>query len=222
VPGHTEAWRSEERLMSTRISGGNERGRTVQAPKSGLRPTTEKVRAAIFSMLRESVVSARVLDLYAGTGAMGLEALSRGAAWADFVEGDARACSTISANIRSLGYEDRARVMRAKVEKVIGSPATLPGSSPGGHAGMGGRNGTRYDLVFIDPPYDDDPWDELLSGLSDGSILSTDATVIAEYSSGRDLAASYGRLTLTKTRRYGVSTISIFTLTSADGTAAHG
>lgn len=197
--------------MSTRISGGNERGRRLRAPKGGLRPTTEKVRAAIFSMLGESVENARVLDLYAGTGAMGLEALSRGAAVADFVEEDAKACSTINANIRSLGYQDRARVIRGRVEKATGSQTVLPGSS------TGGRNGRRYDLVFIDPPYDDDPWDELLGGLSDGLLLNTDATVIAEYGSARTLAVSYGRLVLDRTRRYGDSSISFFTLTAAHG-----
>ena len=203
--------------MSTRISGGNERGRTLRAPKSGLRPTTEKVRVAIFSMLGESVENARVLDLYAGTGAMGLEALSRGAAWADFVEGDAKACNTINVNIRSLGYEDRARVIRVKVEKATGSQTILHGSSTGGRASMGGREGPRYDLVFIDPPYDDDPWDALLSGLSDGLLLSTDATVVAEYGSARTLAASYGRLSQSKTRRYGASGVSIFDMAPAHG-----
>ncbi len=207
--------------MSTRISGGNERGRRLRAPKSGLRPTTEKVRAAIFSMLGESVENARVLDLYAGTGAMGLEALSRGAAGADFVEGDAKACTTINANIRSLGYDDRARVIRARVEKTVekatGSQTILHGSIEGAGSRAGGRQGPGYDLVFIDPPYDDDPWDELLSGLSDRPLLSTEATVVAEYGSGRSLAASYGRLRLSKTRRYGASTVSIFDMALANG-----
>ena len=203
--------------MSTRISGGNERGRRLRAPKSGLRPTTEKVRAAIFSMLGESVENARILDLYAGTGAMGLEALSRGAAGADFVEGDAKACSTINANIRSLGYGDRARVIRGRVEKATGSQTILPGFIEGAGARAGGRQGQRYDLVFIDPPYDDDSWDELLSGLSDGPLLSTDATVVAEHGSGRNLAASYDRLRLSKTRRYGASMVSIFDMTLANG-----
>ena len=157
------------------------------------------------------------MDLYAGTGAIGLEALSRGAARADFVEEDARACNTINANIRSLGYDDRATVVRARAEKVAGSPATLPGSKTGPGSNKGGHDGGRYDLVFIDPPYDDDPWDELLAGLSDGPLLSPDGTVVAEYGSGRALPASYGRLGLSRARRYGGSSISIFTLAAING-----
>ncbi len=165
-----------------------------------------------------------MLDLYAGTGAMGLEALSRGAASADFVEGDARACSTINANIRSLGYDDLARVVKARAEKAVVSPASLLGSS------TAGRNGPPYDLVFIDPPYDDDPWDDLMNGLSAGVgaglngelLLTQDATVIAEHGSDRTLAASYGRLSLERTRRYGGSSISIYTLSINTGTIANG
>ena len=201
----------EKRLMSSRISGGKDRGRRLQVPKSRLRPTTEKVRAAIFSILGGQVDGARVLDLYAGTGAMGLEALSRGAESADFVEGDARACSTINTNIRSLGYDDLARVIRARAEKAVASPATLLGSS------TAGQNCLPYDLVFIDPPYDDDPWDDIMTGLSDGTLLRQDVTVVAEHGSSRTLAGVYGRLSLQRTRRYGGSSISIYTLSIHTG-----
>ena len=197
--------------MSSRISGGKDRGRRLQVPKSRLRPTTEKVRAAIFSILGGQVEGARVLDLYAGTGAMGLEALSRGAASADFVEEDARACSTINANIRSLTYDDLARVIRARAEKTVGSPATLLGSS------TAGQDGLPYDLVFIDPPYDDDPWDALMTALSTGPLLRQDVTVVAEHGSDRALADSYGRLGLERTRRYGGSSISIYKLAVTNG-----
>ncbi len=190
-------------------------------PKSRLRPTTEKVRAAIFSILGGQVEGARVLDLYAGTGAMGLEAISRGAASADFVEGDARACSTINANIRSLGYDDLARVIRARAEKAVVSRASLLGSRAGVGSNIAGQSGRPYDLVFIDPPYDDDPWDDLMNGLSaglnGGPLLGDDATVIAEHGSDRTLAASYGRLSLGRTRRYGGSSISIYALVASHG-----
>ena len=205
------------KLMSTRISGGKDRGRRLQTPKGGIRPTTERVRAAIFSILGDRVQGARVLDLYAGTGAMGLEALSRGAAWADFVEEDARSCSTIETNIRSLGYQDRARVVRVKVRNATGTVAILDGSSTDGQTSTGGPGGREYDLVFIDPPYGDDPWDGLLGDLAGGPLLSGDATVVAEYRSGRVLADRYGRLQRVSTRRYGDSSISLFTPAVANG-----
>ena len=196
-------WPTELRLMSTRISGGKDRGRRLQLPRGRLRPTTERVRSAVFSILGDRVVGATVLDLYSGSGAMGLEALSRGASRADMVERDGRACSTIEANIRSLDYGDRATVMRARAESVVGSPA--------------GRDGGAYELVFIDPPYDDDPWGTILSGLGEGSMLGSGAVVVAEHRTNLRLEDSYGRLVRTSTRRYGDSSISMFNTADSHG-----
>lgn len=197
--------------MSTRISGGKDRGRRLQLPRGRLRPTTEKVRAAVFSILGDRVVGAAVLDLYSGSGAMGLEALSRGALRADMVERDGRACSIIEANIRSLDYGDRATVVRARAESMVGSPANRGGREESG------RDGGVYELVFIDPPYDDDPWGDILNGLSEGSILSRGAVVVAEHRTNLRLADSYGRLVRTSTRRYGDSSISMFSTADAHG-----
>ena len=96
--------------MSTRITGGSERGRRLRSTKgAGLRPTSERVRAAIFSTIgHDAVDGTRVLDLYAGTGALGIEALSRGAAWADFVEVDTRRCQDIRETLRQMGLAGRA------------------------------------------------------------------------------------------------------------------
>ncbi len=204
-------WPTELRLMSTRISGGKDRGRRLQLPRGRLRPTTERVRSAVFSILGDRVVGATVLDLYSGSGAMGLEALSRGALRADMVERDGRACSTIEANIRSLDYGDRATVMRARAESVVGSPDGREG------CGKSGRDGGAYELVFIDPPYDDDPWETILSGLGEGSMLGRGAVVVAEHRTKLRLADSYGRLVRTSTRRYGDSSISMFTTADAHG-----
>ncbi len=197
--------------MSTRISGGKNRGRRLQLPRGRLRPTTERVRAAVFSILGDRVVGATVLDLYSGSGAMGLEALSRGALRADMIERDGRACSTIEANIKSLDYGDRATVVRARAESVVGSPANRGGRE------KSGRDEGAYELVFIDPPYDDDPWRDILNGLSEGSILSRGAVVVAEHRTNLRLADSYGRLVRTSTRRYGDSSISMFSTADAHG-----
>ena len=175
-------------------------------PSGGLRPTTERVRAAIFSMLGGHVEGARVLDLYAGSGAMGLEALSRGAAHADLVERSAKACGIIRANIRALGYQDQTRVMRARAESVVGSSTTTSGSADGG------LDGGLYQLVLIDPPYDDDPWETVLRALGSGSRLSPDALVVAEHRSGMSLEGAYGQLALKTVRRHGDTSISMFKL----------
>ena len=180
--------------MSTRITGGSERGRRLRSPKGkGLRPTSERVRAAIFSMIgREAVEGARVLDLYAGTGALGIEALSRGATWADFVESHPRRCQDIRDSLKEMSLETQGRVYRAKVERALD---VLEGG---------------YDLVLIDPPYDLDPWNNLMDQLDGGSLLRESALVIAEHHRDLQMAERYGRLTRSTSRRHGDTSISIY------------
>lgn len=117
-----------------RITGGRLRGRTVKVPDTELvRPTQDRVREALFSMLQQVVPGAKTLDLFAGSGALGIEALSRGAASATFVELDARHAARLKANLAELRLE--ARTIRADAYKYV---------FPGGEA---------FDLVFADPPY---------------------------------------------------------------------
>ena len=125
----------------TRIVAGSAKGRTLAVPKSGTRPTSERVREALFSRLDHMNVleGATVLDLFAGTGALGLEALSRGAARATLVEKASAAARVASANVRATGLP--ARVVTADVRAYLGARS--------GEA-LTGEN----DLVFIDPPYD--------------------------------------------------------------------
>src|SRR5690348_11838415 len=122
-----------------RIIAGEWRGRTIEAPPGqGTRPTADRVRETLFSMLASRLGSfegLRVADLFAGSGALGLEALSRGAANATFVERDAQALASIKRNSQKLGAMDR-------VQTIGGSALALPRSEP-------------FDLVFADPPYDE-------------------------------------------------------------------
>jgi 16S rRNA (guanine966-N2)-methyltransferase len=179
--------------MNARISGGKERGRRLRSPRgTGLRPTSERVRAAVFSILGPAVEGAKVLDIYAGTGAFGMEALSRGAVWADFVEADERHCQAIRLALRDLGMADKARVYRIRAERAL---EILPGG---------------YDLVFADPPYDQDPWDEFLGRMGYGDALNAGASVVAEHRRTRVLKDEYGPLKVTTRRRYGDSSVTIF------------
>ena len=129
-----------------RVVSGQFRGRRLASPEGrDTRPTTEKVREAVFNALGslDRIIDAEVVDLYAGTGALGLEALSRGAAHCTFVENDRAALEALRHNIEHLGVGDRARVIRGDA---LTSARTLAG-----------------DLVLADPPYGADPWEELLS-----------------------------------------------------------
>ena len=182
--------------MTTRLTGGSERGRLLRASRSsGLRPTSERVRAAVFSMIGpEAVESGSVLDLYAGTGALGIEALSRGAASADFVESDVRRCRDIRANLEALGLTKRGRVHVGRVEKAL---ARMEGP---------------FGLVLIDPPYEADPWKGIMTQLDEGGVLEQDAIVVAEHSSRLELAPVYGGLVRARSRRYGDTSVSVYTL----------
>jgi 16S rRNA (guanine(966)-N(2))-methyltransferase RsmD len=153
------------------------------------------VRAAVFSMIGpEAVESAGVLDLYAGTGALGIEALSRGAGSVDFVESDASRCRDLRANLATLGLAKRGRVHAGRVERAM---SRLDGS---------------FGLVLIDPPYDADPWDGVMTQLDEGGMLGQEAIVVAEHSSRRKLAPAYGGLVRARSRRYGDTSVSVYSL----------
>ncbi|MFW0784628.1 16S rRNA (guanine(966)-N(2))-methyltransferase RsmD [Gordonia sp. CPCC 206044] len=123
----------------TRIIAGEFRGRRLRVPDEGTRPTSDRVREAVFNIIdaRIDLDGARVLDLYAGSGALGLEALSRGAASAEFVDSRRKATTVIAANARACGVERRVRVTaRPVATQLAGDPSEL------------------FDIVFLDPPYD--------------------------------------------------------------------
>lgn len=141
----------------------------------------------------------RVLDLYAGRGGLGLEAMRHGAVFAEFVDSDRRRCAEIRAEAERLGYGDRCRVHQAQVERVY---ARLEGG---------------YDIVFIDPPYADDPFEDVLGRLGEkGSVVNDGATVFAEHDRRRELEERYGRLVRRSVRNYGDTTVTVFDATAND------
>ena len=170
------------------------RGRRLRSARvAGMRPTSELVRAAIFSILGQEVIEcARVLDLYAGTGALGIEALSRGAAWADFVETNARLAKRIQENLHELSLAEMGHVYQAKVGTALDN---LPG---------------EYDVVFSDPPYDMGDWDSLMGRLSGDGLITGEGIVVVEHRYTTVLAERYGALIQTDRRRYGDTSVSFF------------
>ena len=187
--------------MTLRITGGEHRGRRFRLPRgSDLRPTSDRVRSAIFSILgADAVQGARTLDLYAGSGALGLEALSRGAGSVDFVEANARRCGHIREALAILGLSESGRVHNGRVERMLES---LEG---------------RYGLVFADPPYALNDWDGLMQSLNRPEMLGEDGVVVAEHRHSTEMAEEYGRLTLLTRRRYGDTAISVYEAGGIDG-----
>jgi 16S rRNA (guanine966-N2)-methyltransferase len=178
-----------------RIVGGEERGRLIKAPPSRTtRPTADRVREAVFSILYSRQANlALCLDLYAGSGAFGLEALSRGAGQAHFVESDRAACAVIAANIETLGYEERAVLHCLSV-------AGLSRQAPTGD----------FTLLFADPPYDLEAQEDELRGVLAAISLSPDAILVYEHSRRRTPPQAYGRLAQVLTRRYGDSCVTLY------------
>ncbi|MEV6974281.1 16S rRNA (guanine(966)-N(2))-methyltransferase RsmD [Kitasatospora sp. NPDC093806] len=180
----------------TRVIAGAAGGRRLAVPPGrGTRPTSDKAREAMFSTLealRGTLHGARMLDLFGGSGAVGLEALSRGAEHVLLVEADAQAARVIRENVRTIGLPG-ALVQAAKAEKVIAGPAPE----------------TPYDLVFLDPPYavTDDELREMLITLSAGGWLAEDALVTVERSTrGGEFGWPDGFEVL-RSRRYGEGTL---------------
>lgn len=174
----------------TRIVAGSAKGRTLAVPKSGTRPTSERVREALFSRLDHMNVleGATVLDLYAGTGALGLEALSRGASSATLVEKASGAARVATANVRSTGLS--ARVVTADSRAYLGGRSAEPLSG-------------EVDLVFIDPPYDiaEEEMTAVLEGLA--PWIGPDALVVVERSTRAPVPTWPAFLVLEDTRAWG-------------------
>lgn len=175
----------------TRVIAGAARGRRLAAPRgTGTRPTSDKVRGAVFNLLGQFFEGGDVLDLYAGTGALALEALSRGCARAVCVEADRGAAEVIAANAEACGFADRVEVRRGRVLEVV---PRLPRGA--------------FALAFVDPPYDEGPEGALT--LLEGA-LAPGARVVAEHDARRPPADRYGALALADRRRYGGTGISIY------------
>ncbi len=182
-----------------RITGGRFRSRVLRAPKGrATRPTTDRVREALFGILASAgmVEKARVLDLYAGTGALGLEALSRGAARAMLVESSREAIAALRANVAALGLERCAELVAGGVERVGGQIA---------------RAGP-FDLVLADPPWsmvDGGDVGIALSGLVQSATVASNAWVVLEHSARTTSPDVHGLVCL-EMRRYGDTALTFY------------
>jgi 16S rRNA (guanine966-N2)-methyltransferase len=184
-----------------RIVGGQFRGRTLDAPQNaGVRPTSDRAREAVFNILEHApwspgLVDARVIDLFAGSGALGLEALSRGAAYCLFVETDADARGAIRDNAEALapqgGLNGALRIHRRDATDLGGKPAA---------------DGEPFDLAFLDPPYGKGLGERALEQLATGGWLKPGALCVLERGSGEGplVAPGYERL---DERRYGAAQV---------------
>ena len=178
-----------------RVISGVARGRRLRVPKnqSLTRPMADKIREALFSSLASfGVMPERILDLYAGSGAIGIEALSRGGSWADFVDRNRQACLTIRDNLQSTGFKDLGRTYQMAVDAYLR------------------QVNEAYDFVSVDPPYADPDILETLETLSCSNAVADGTIVVLGHWPRLEIPEQVGRLTTLRDRCHGDSCFSIF------------
>jgi len=177
-----------------RIVAGQARGRKLAAPPGReVRPTSDRVREALFSILGPAVRGARVLDLFAGSGALGIEALSRGAAHAVFVDRAGAAVATVRRNLEATGFTARARVVRADALRALDRL---------------GREGAAFDLAFVDPPYSGGLREAALARLVARGVLAAAGRVVVEHATGAEPPV-IACLRIIASKRYGGTALTL-------------
>jgi 16S rRNA (guanine966-N2)-methyltransferase len=177
-----------------RVIAGEAKGHTLKGPPStATRPMTDKIRQALFNTLASlGVESDRVLDLYAGTGSIGIEALSRGATWADFVDQSAAACAVIRANLAHTKFKDVSRVHQKPVAAFLN------------------REEAPYELIILDPPYADPEIAATLQRVADSRLVQSGTIVVVGHWPRLTLPDQVGRLDRVRLRCHGDSCFSIY------------
>jgi 16S rRNA (guanine966-N2)-methyltransferase len=185
-----------------RISGGTAKGKrtatkrllTKTAQGERLRPTSSKVREALFDILRNKIEGAYFVDLYAGTGTVGLEALSRGAGRAVFIEPDELRIKTIQKSILDLDFQGQSLVIKGKAFEFLQKASEKE----------------NFDIFFVDPPYDSDEIEKILPLLGAEGLVSADGIVIVEHFFKKQVPEHAGRLKSTRSYRYGDTMLTLY------------
>jgi 16S rRNA (guanine966-N2)-methyltransferase len=180
-----------------RITGGQAKGRVLASLKGwNIRPTSDRVREAIFNLIGQDVTGFKVLDLFAGTGSLGIEALSRGASRVLFIDNSVQSIKLIKKNLARSGYEPLGSVWKKDLTK--GLPLKHPMLKE------------KFDLIFVDPPYEKEMIPPLLAELSDRDLLRSPAIAMAESFKTETLPEVLGKLQMVNSRIYGETKISIY------------
>jgi len=216
-----------------RIIAGLYRSRTLEAPAGmATRPTSDRLRETLFNVLAPRIAGAAFLDLYAGSGAVGIEALSRGAARVELVERGPAALAALRKNLERLGIVSRFRIHAAGVGSVLrkmgpgaGGTATGEGLRFPAHSQKARKDGARevvgarFDLVFLDPPYDAAAEYAATLGLLGGAavgLLTDGALVVAEHRKKERLEERYGGLARTRLLEQGDAALSFYAVSAAE------
>ena len=175
-----------------RVTGGTGRGQRLKVPSgSRVRPTSDKVKQALFNILGDRVIEATFLDLFAGAGGIGIEALSRGAGKVVFVDSSGESTTVISRNVEQMGFAERAQIVLSKAEAFLKK-----------HSGV-------YDIVFLDPPYAEE-MQPLLESLAASGVVKPEGLVVAEHFKKQPSPENAGALSLYREARYGDTVLAFY------------
>jgi len=182
--------------MSMKVIGGAARGRKLKVPKGqAVRPTAARVKESLFNILPHDFSGLRLLDLFAGSGNVSIEALSRGAVEAVLVDESARSAAVIRENLTQLGLNRRAQVWVIPVARALRKLD---------------KAGEKFDLIFLDPPYERGLVKTTLEAIGQANLLNAEGTVVVEHSAREAVRPIYGTLLLNDQRRYGDTLLSFF------------
>lgn len=184
-----------------RVIAGKYKGRKLQTPPNyDIRPTTDKAKEALFSILTNDVYGSRVLDLFAGTGGLGIEALSRGAEYCLFADYSKVGLNLVRQNVEHCKIDETVKYQTGDYRKVL--------SRIGGRIEDGIEE--PFDIILLDPPYDKGYMDEALRLISEEGILSEDGVIVAEHRKEEKLPEEAYGFVKEKERRYGIVMLSIY------------
>ncbi len=180
-----------------RVTGGIGRGRKLKVPAGArVRPTSDKVKQALFNILGQNVEGAHFLDLFAGAGGIGIEALSRGAGLVVFVDDSRDSLRVIQHNIEQTGFKERAQIVASKAEAFLR------------------KTSGQYDIVFLDPPYSL-ALEPLLTAIAESGVLKSDAIIVAEHFKKQPSIERAGRLSLYREAQYGDTVLAFYRINPA-------
>ena len=191
-----------------RVISGKAKGRRLMGPKGGgVRPTADRIKESLFNILPRDFSGMKILELFAGTGNVSIEALSRGAAGVLLVDASERSARIIRENLRRLELSDRAQLWVMPVRRALNAV---------------GRQGQKFDLIFLDPPYDQKLVGRSLELIASVNPLYSSGIVVAEHSVREAVKSSYRFLSLNDQRRYGDTLLSFFRHAAASNSAVQG
>ena len=186
-----------------RVTGGQAKGRRIETVKGfKIRPTSDRVREAVFNLLGQDLSGLGVLDLFSGTGSLAIESLSRGASHAVLVDKSQQSVDLIRKNLRQSGFEGQGIVLKKDLTSGLPQSPSISGG--------------QFGIVFLDPPYRDNPIPVLLEQITVKRCLIPGARAVAETTRNRELPHAAGDFRIIKTKTYGDTRISIYIYEETD------